>query len=40
VCRVADEHAGYVAEVIQHAGVRSPHVGGVPAPPTRLCRRV
>jgi hypothetical protein len=40
VCCVANEHAGYVAEVIQHAGVKSPYVGEVPAPPTRLCRRV
>ena len=36
---VANEHAGYVAEVIQHAGVKSPCLAGVPATPTRLCRR-
>ena len=36
---VADEHARHVAEVIQHAGVKSPCLAGVPATPTRLCRR-
>ena len=40
VCGVADEHAGYVAEVIQHAGVKSPYVGAVPATPTLLCLQV
>ena len=40
VSRVANEHARYVAEIIQHAGVKSPYVGAVPATPTLLCLRV
>ena len=39
VCGVANEHAWYVAQVIQHVGVKSPCPAGVPATPTLLCRR-